>query len=283
MIDFSKRTLTSFNLSIGTGLMFESLFTPTEPRYDVERVIPNSVVADNYSYHYINLLTLVRNIISSFQVRLEPDAVMKPSSFVDCLKDEIATIDSLYQNTNCQPVFYLPDFEDLKKIYNKGKDREETEPVERFFKIYKRLKKLNLSNNFVSGVEILEDIIKLPRFSIKEKVLITTNLGVDLNAPGDISLLDSHTGVLYPRSKFYVKYNKIGSKDMSVLPMNEYILYLVGDTTLSLIIDPKTRLRVYEMAIENTWNQKTSEYHIKSRLQADPMLKMYLKNFKPVY
>lgn len=283
MFDFSKRTLTSFNLSIGTGLMFESVFSPVEERYDKDRPIPNEVKADNYDYHLINLLTISRNIVESFPIKLEVDAVLKDKGFKECLQDEINIISSLYSNTSCVPVFYLPNYEKLKKIYNEKKNRDETVPVENFTKIYKKLKSFNMNKDFIADEGILVDITKLPRFKSTEKILITTNFAIDLMSPNSLSLLDSHTGVLYDKDKFYRKYNSIGSKDMSVFPMSEYLLYLIGDTTMSMIIDAKTRLTVYSIALENNWNQKTSDYKIKTGLMSDPNLRSHLTKFTPVY
>ena len=45
------RTLSSFPLSIGTGLMLESIFKPTIDRYDNERKIPQGIGIDTYNTH----------------------------------------------------------------------------------------------------------------------------------------------------------------------------------------------------------------------------------------
>ena len=43
------RTTTSFGISIGTGLLLESLFDPTTDRYDTERPIPPRVDLTKYN------------------------------------------------------------------------------------------------------------------------------------------------------------------------------------------------------------------------------------------
>ena len=62
MID--ERVIGSTGISIGTHLMLESLFTKDIDHFDKERVIPNELDINKYSYHIYNVITIARNIIN---------------------------------------------------------------------------------------------------------------------------------------------------------------------------------------------------------------------------
>ena len=51
---YLERTVTSFGLSIGTGLMLESALEPTEARHDDKREIPVVINLNDYTKHYYN-------------------------------------------------------------------------------------------------------------------------------------------------------------------------------------------------------------------------------------
>ena len=61
---FPERTLSNFdNVSIGTGLAFETLFKPDNGYYDPEREIPK--LKESYRVIWLNGYTILRGIISS--------------------------------------------------------------------------------------------------------------------------------------------------------------------------------------------------------------------------
>ena len=62
-----ERNISSFDISIATGLALESLLDPTGKRYDDARVVPNKVDLSVYNEVWFNLHTLARNAISSYQ------------------------------------------------------------------------------------------------------------------------------------------------------------------------------------------------------------------------
>ena len=122
MLNFKERTLTSFNVSVGTGLALESLFEPIAPRYDTTRDIPNKIKLDKYDYHLFNLMTLVRNIAGSLPGSIPFDVVVKDKLFLSTLENEINQMNSLYINTNCKLGFFYQDYPKVVEVYNKGKD-----------------------------------------------------------------------------------------------------------------------------------------------------------------
>lgn len=281
MIDFSKREMSSFPLSIGTGLMFESIFKPTTDRYDKDRVIPNTIKADDYQYHLINLLLLARNIITSFPLQ-KPNVVLKDKGFSNALMEEVNIISSLYSSTKCVPIFYLSDFKRIYDIYNKTKTREDTEVIKLHMEIYDAIKKINIKKTWLAGADIDIDVVKLDNFGSKKNI-ITTNVSCDLCSKNNIELLDSHTGILYEKSEFYKRYQSIGSKDMSVFPFKERLLFYLGNKVMSKIITPKIRLYLHELAVSKKWNKLTSDFEVDKTLRTDKDLKIYYNDFKPIY
>lgn len=283
MVDFSKRTMSSFGLSIGTGLMLESLFKPTHDRYDDTRAIPNEVKPSNYKYHFINLMTLGRNVCSAFEAKVSHEVFLKDKGFSECLNEEVNIIHSLYAGTGCEAVFYYTDYEKLEKRLNNGKNREKTVPVKDNMILYQAIKKLDIKQNWLVDGKILENIEKLPTIPKESKCLMTTSFCIDTFAKMNLDLIDSHTGILYTKDKFYNKYYQIGTKDMSIFPHHEILLYYIGDVSMSLIIDPGTRLAIYNLASISGWNKNTSSYSVESGIKSDQRLRPYFSSYKKLY
>lgn len=281
MIDYSSRTMTSFGVSIGTGLMLESLFKPITERYDKDRVIPVEVKIDKYHYHFYNMITLVRNIITSFKDIIAHDVFIKDKRFPDEIMNEINQIASLYENSQCKPILYLPKMDKIIEHFNKGKDREYTLPVKRTLDIYNFLKKINYSDYFLD-MDFITDIILLPKVDKKYKSLVTTSYCFDLFTEIPLEVLESHTGVLVNDKDFYKYYNKIGSRDMTVFPFKEILLYYIGDINISCIISPKTRVLLHELAISCKWSDRTTDEKIKDDIRRDETLRAYLKNYSKI-
>ena len=276
MIDFNGRLTTSFGVSLGTGFMLESIFQPIEDRYDPERPIPNKVKVDKYKYHFYNLITLVRNFTTSFNTVIPIDLVMKDNKFVNLFTEELLTINSLYLQTQCRPVFYLPNHDKLVGIFNNGKSDNYTTPIKRGLEIYNYLKKMKFKE--IKDLNFLIDFTRFPK--VEGESLVTTSYSIDLLNRNNFSLLNSHTGELILPKDFYRLYNKIGSKDMSVFPFREILVYLIGDTNTSSIINTKTRLLLHELAVKDKWNNRTTEDHIKDLIRKDDLLSPYLKSYK---
>lgn len=283
MIDFSKRVTTSFGVSIGTGLMLESLFIPTEDRYDVKREIPNKVNVEDYNFHLINLLTLSRNIITSFEIKIDSSLILKDKNFLECLRNEVMIIENLYTGKTAKPVFYFNDIKKLSERINAGKGETDTGPVSLNKSIHLALDKLNLKKEIESSYPVLENVIRLPKIPGPKKNIITTHISLDLLTENKIELLDSHTGVLSNKDKFYKKYNNIGSKDMSVFPFNEILIYLIGDKSLSKIISTKVRFMLHDLAVVNKWNQKTDVNTVTRQIRKEQDIAVFLKSYKPIY
>ena len=103
----TNRTMSSFPLSIGTALAMETFFNNRILPYDPERQIPDRVDVSLYSTIYINVGTLLRNLMGA----LPPEAVVTVdvTSVIDTLYTEIEVIESLFSVEGgdlCKQVFY---------------------------------------------------------------------------------------------------------------------------------------------------------------------------------
>ena len=281
MINYKERTLTSFNVSIGTGLMMESLFKPIAPRYDKDRVIPNEVKVDEYDFHIYNMLTLCRNFITSFPETIPHVTILEDKKFMEVFIDEINQIFSLYSGSKCKPVLYLPQFDKMVEHYNKGKVRELTQSVLRSLDMYNKLKNVDYNNYLIDN--FIYNKIKLPNIPSEKKVLITTSYPCDYFNNDNLVPILSHTGEIIQRKDFYKFYKKIGNREMDVFPFREILIYLIGDNTTSCIISPRIRAIIHGIALTKKWSIRTTEEGIKDALRKEPEIAPYLKTYKRLY
>lgn len=283
MIDFNKRTTTSFGLSIGTGLMFETLLEPTMERYDPKRIIPLRVKRGDFQGYYINISTIARNIITAFPNNIDPTYILKDKGFKTTLLYELKQMESLCSTISLPCAFYYHNFDKILLAYNPTKPLKYTQPITLNTDIYNTLVKIDFKKEG-PGLNYLLNIPHLPILSNnRNKILITTHIPLDLCHPNEFYLLESHTGVINTKVNFYKKYNSIGSKDMSRIPMCESLLYLIGDRNLSMIKSTQIRFKIQEESIAKKWDYKTNEIKIKEFIKKNKDLYDIYKLFKHVY
>lgn len=268
------RTTTSFGISIGTGLMLESIFTPTTDRYDKDRV-PSMIKINDYSIHYYNIYTLIRNIISAVKDKEVHDRLLTSDYLFDTLLEEVRIINELYVGTNCKPILYIPNYTDIIKNMSTGKPVSDTINRDVFIFNYtlgyfsKKARDVSMATHTT--------VYKLPKNI--SNVLITTSYPVDLlnnRYIPNLKLMESHTGVLKDKSKWYTKYHKIGSRDLSILPFTETLLYLLGDNKFIKSISTANKIKLYQHALDNKWTVFTEDLRIRNELRAIPEFKEYL-------
>lgn len=288
MIDFSKRLLSSFNVSLPTGLMLETCFTPTQDRYDPERDIPSGFISDHYSMYMVNVLTLLRNITNSLD--LPAETILKDKGIWNVLADEIDIINNLFLSLNkgITVIFYYPHVLKLQEHFNRGKPRTFTKKMENIKMLYEAISKVKLKELEFIDIKLLKDVTVFPR-SIKslinkKKCLITTHTPTDLlNHSRDFPmvLLESHTGVLKGEDKFFTKYVKIGNNNMEIFPFREILIYFLGDGIVSSITSIKARNDLLRYSKE--WDKRITEAGIATYIKKDPRTKKYLSTYGSLY
>ena len=266
-----SRDTTSFFMSIGTGLMMETLFDPITTRIDDGRT-HDKINVNDYKVHYINIRTLVRNIIQSISNNNLKKSLLSnrngPSAVVETLIGELESMNELYSGVNCKLVIYIPTYKTvLTRVKNaiKIEDMSDSKAAtERFTIACMEMFKLSGYNN----VEVLKIDFKLP--SVEGKVLITTHYTYDLlniKLIRKLELLESHTGKIKDIGNFNTKYHSMGRLDRDVFPFQERLLYIIGDTTLIKPMKFKVRSELHKLAVEKRWTAFTSDMKIKSNIQ----------------
>lgn len=274
---FGNRTVGASGISIGTHLMFEAVEEFRDIKlYDEQREI-DKVSVNKYKMHIFNMYTVIRNIANSFENVTDIADMLQHQNMLDILIDEINNIMVLYMDAECQLVFWSPDYTELYKSFNKGKPTNENVTYQ---------KHLNIKAFLDTNKEKLQHTVrytgyKLPR--IEGDVLITTNMVVDLLNDSNLTLFESHTGVMKTKSEFNSKYKKFGKNDISHLPFIEDLLYFLGDDVFILTAPVNVKRELLEISKANNWNIKTTKSKLISDIKKGPLVKEYYNNFDRKY
>ena len=266
---YANRTVSSFPISIGTALALETLFTGELPPYDEDRAIPDRVDPALYKGHFFNIKTLIRNILGA--VPNKDMALMDVEGGVFTLLQEIDVIKTLYREQThgeCAPYFYLLDFRRWRKYRDIVTPREpspgrlkEISYIENV--VTSAMEDLEYDNNFRSYKDYITDASGVDRY------LITTHYPHDLlsyKRLRRLALLESHTGILKERDKWYTKYHKVGKEDMSTLPFLERLLYFFGDNVMFQPRRLTDRRRLLDLSRRKRWTPHTSEEKVRHNL-----------------
>lgn len=272
---FSNRIISSFPLSIGTGLALESVFEPTIERYDDTRE-HDKVIINDYKYHIFSIYTLARNIVAATGIK-DKMSVITNKLFFKTLKEEIEILISLYSNTECIPVIYFPDYSEISKKYNRNKDFKTTSVYEELIIIFNAVKP-----NIKSLKEIITVITEKDINVSNEKMLITTSMASDLIMYKKIKhlyLLESHTGNLVGKENWWKKYHNIGKRPMDVFPFIEELLYVLGDNTVVRPVSTSFRIQLHEFALANKWTHLTTRDKVMFDIKKDNEIGVVLNSF----
>jgi hypothetical protein len=110
----NNRTISALPLSIGTSLAFESVFEPKLPAYDPARIIPQMVDISKYNAIWINVTTLIRNIIGALPKASA--SLVTPTDVKDAIVYEmqlLTEMTSAASSNNCKCVYYHSTYKGL--------------------------------------------------------------------------------------------------------------------------------------------------------------------------
>lgn len=266
----ATRTMSAFPLSIGTSIAFESIFEGMMSPYDTDRVIPDRVDINKYKYFYINLETLVRNILGS--VKKEVFLLSKPQDLSDVLFNEVQIINSIMSNDGgkCIPVFYSSTYSKILNTNNKiidirkdNTDLQKTttskidKTLDIFYKDYKNEGYLRI-DSYPRCIEVAHG-------------LILSHIAYDLlgyKTFYKLDLIESHTGKLKPRKLWYTKFYKMPVSDLSYIPFYKWSLVVFGDNIMFHPMSSKIRLDVLEVAKRGHWTHATTADKVRQDLNA---------------
>lgn len=284
-VDLATRATSSFPISIGTALAFETLFDPRYNRYDARRDIPPRVDLHRYNNCYINIDTLVRNICQSVpsQVMLKADK----SELFDTLMQEIEVIFSLFAQEGrgiIQPVFYDASYEKINKHtpHSSCKLRVPTSEGQKYVAGMVKYCTDRLRKEW-KDLRIYDIDIRPPE---RTNSLILTHVPHDLISHKNFSrldLLESHTGKLKQRAEWGSKYQPIGEQRLDHLPFHRKLLWVFGDKHQIMPMALSLRKLIYKIAEDRHWTPFTTLDKVNMDIKLDvrePFVLMVLNTIK---
>ncbi len=284
---YSNRVTSAFPLSIGTSLAFESMFTGYQQPYDPERKIPELIDYKKYDILYINIKTLIRNIIGS--LTNDEQKSLSVNSLYYTLLNELDTITSVIKDKTqnmLRLMFYFSNYVELKEyqrvkvitLRNPTTDKQlMTEKIEEAV-IDKIFKERDLFPIIKSSVTDFKDK--------KLKSLIITHIPYDLVSYKEFKLLDlleTHTGKLKHFNEFNSKYYPIPDTDMSNLPFNNILLLILGDKVMFKPYPIKIRKGIIDVSINKKWTPLTTITKVKADIisaNIDSLLPMFINTIR---
>ena len=280
----STRTMSSFPLSIGTALAMESFFKARTAPYDPERQIPDMVDVSLYSTIYINIGTLIRNMMGSLPT--ESVTHLDVASVVDTLYSEIEVIESLFSvegGDSCKPIFYFNDYKHVLNTlkYSSVFFRFPNNATELHYdKFHKEALSIMTKSN--DEIEVVHEVIK-PNKPLKSLVL--THQAFDLLSKKNfiqLDLIESHTGRLKTFNMWSTKFSPVGSIDFSRIPFNSTTLFIFGDKYLVQPSPIRLRKTVDEIATKCYWTSVTTKEKVNFDLEREikePLVVKTIKNY----
>ena len=240
----------SFGVNIGTGLMLESIIPTTNTRIDEDRLIPNKVKLSDYSNYYININSLIANIISSYDANTTTLLLDKDKDVFNLVLDKIISEMVIISNLLDINIIY---YTMLYGPYVRKQLLKDPKADTKAFKLKKVIEELVKKQLTAEEVKIEEIDIFLPS---KKKSLISTSNTIDLlNANKmDLDLLEFHTGVLKQRNKFYTKINT-----KVELPFEEVLLFAIGDK--KGLINPILSIKERKVLLDALVEKKLKPYN----------------------
>lgn len=280
--DLYNRPTSSFPVSLPTGLALETLFTSRLPVYDPDRPIPKRVNLSSYQTAWINIWTLYRNLISSFDKNTF--LTLRVNDLVGALAAEVEVIQSLFAIEGlgvCKPIFYFCSYKDLAKLDPRIRLREDKTELQ-----------IAQKDKYLATIKQLESMIHLRMLNTnlmpesRTSSLIMTHVPYDLLSHSNFSrldLLESNTGKLKTRLDWNSKYYQVSGFDMSQLPFLKMLLLILGDRVLIHPADTKLRRLVLQMAEDKKWTPATTISKIVLDLELahiEPYVLTFLKTIK---
>lgn len=258
----ADRRVTSFNLSIGSGLAMETLFTPTDVVYDNTRVFDKFDVKDIDTL-IISWYTMTRNVIESLSARdkarvFETNKVKEISALVN---SEMQVIESLCSGVGLRLVVLAPDYTKQRLLMV---DTSKPTAKNMIYNIATRSKEKSIFDTVES--------IKLEHDS---RAMLFSHISMDLAfAPQrQIVCLESNTGKVLKLPHFGKKLRK-SVHDTSFLPLFPELLAIFGDSSgLLKVAMPKLKELAVTTLHAGHVTQTSSRQRVKTVISREPDLR----------
>lgn len=270
----ASRTISSFPLSIGTSLAMETVFNPKLPPYDADRKIPDKVDISQYTELWVNITTLIRNILGS--VPKDHQQGLLDDDIAQVVSEELDTIDSLLKEEGKGTCILFPYFNTYEKVINNKlthkavQFRIPTTPAQLHYANILSKVCLGLEKNSPRKIYHFKDDIKSP--TNLPKVLILTHQPWDLlsyHHTRMMDLIESHTGTLKTRQQWNTKYYSVEHDAMLLLPFTKKLLLIFGDHVLIKPMAIAFRKMILDIAQKRNFTPLTSEEKVRFFLDLD--------------
>ena len=320
---FPETTLSNFdNVSIGTGLAFETLFKPYNGYYDPEREVPK--LKESYKVIWLNGYTILRGIISSISTTEEKNKFLGKNNnteeLVSVFLEEYVSIFNLLSSKGYMPILFIPNYKknntleklDRNILHVDDNDSYTSKTLmlinraimlirkDYYSGLLKELSTYLVSNNLVKK-DLAELVMSELKSGFKIKLiaaggdLMFTHLYVDMlnhKYVNRLCLLESHTGRIKRHYEINSKYPLLKDMDFkTVVPFIESMYYIFGDNNLVKPVAAKIRKKLYDIFLRNKINSTSSRVavdkvilnHKKEIDELDPDFIEFYKNLKLVY
>lgn len=261
------RTLGFFSMSIGTSMAFEGLL-----RVGEHADMPGRPNHDAYEAIYINVRTLVRNVIAAHES--ETLNYIKSAAIIEGVEQDQAQIISTLEEMlpNKKVVFYLCTHEGLNRKFPNAR-----------FKVAETPKQLMLEALETGTLQYFHGLMKDAESEFIFDVDITSNLRtlllshqpVDLLSNAkfpDLYLLESHTGKVKSKKDWHTKLNI--KKDIVCIPFTRAMLQIFGDGYMFMAQDLKVRRQLVSIGTKRKWHGMTTHSRMveEIKLEYEPHL-----------
>lgn len=211
---------------------------------------------------YVNVFTLFRNFVNC----LDGNNADKTKNFKSAMGinkvisnfiEDTKIFSEAALSLNLDIVLYVPDYTKVYKTLKYVRELEDFNGIKYYINLHQVDAGKQVLKSF-KGIAI-KTTHKIP---YSKNMLILTHIGLDLLnyvKYKDVRLIESHTGEIKLKDKWYTKYFKIGNKNMSIMPFNSIMYYILGDSDIVKPQNIKLRKHLYKIALEKKWYSDMSK------------------------
>ena len=258
-----EREVGEFGLSIATDLAIAGSLGRHPDNPLTRRPV------DDYRGVWCNLATLVRNAYGSYAT--EDQRRLDSQHLIDDVEQDIQAMMPLYQQIlpeDRQVVIrlYYNDYSKVSEVLSRARPRTmKTDLQKQTFELQS-----DAIRALIEGYP--EDVAQF-QFHLKGnhgKVLLMTHHPVDLLSRKhfqDVALLESHTGKVKTRDKWYTKYGKDDA--LKRIPFDQAMIQIFGDgNNLLAMAPPKIRRKLLDIAQKKRWTYMTTKEKVLSNVKS---------------
>lgn len=252
----ASRAIGAFPVSIATSIALEYVLG-VESEANPE---PKPKTIQNYREFWINIKTLFRNVYGALDK--QATKAILPDAMEDAIWQEMETIRSIvdqYSNGVTKVVYYVSNYSKIGKFKMASPKGDRTELQLAYAMLMRNTIGKLLKKHSQTGEQDIRLFDHYLKPTVQANTLILTHIAYDLVSYknfGTLSLIESHTGTIKTREKWYTKYH--GGKDLPMLPFMEGLLPVFGDNEFFSPLNKKSRDEVLELANKYKWDPSTT-------------------------